>query len=287
MKTRIRYLGILAAALLASSSARANHPVLVEGNCDAPVPGTTILAVIGTCGDYDGDGRIGTAEDTDGADRIFGTIAAALGPGTGAAAGTGANNNGLVTIVRSGRFAEQVIITGTNAPTNPPTTILGDVTLEAAPGVEAIIDAVLDADPGGGNATRSGQAGIVIVSPAGRRVTLRNLTVRNWFAGFDIGTTSQVSLINVRVYNHAHVGIRVRATAEVVIDKSEVIGTGFRTGVGTDHPASPPVPGAGIVFRDSANGAVYRTNVTGNFGGGILDQSTGTVTQLDNYLFNN
>ena len=34
------------------------------------------------CGDFDGDGRIGTAEDTDGGDRIFGTINAALGPFT-------------------------------------------------------------------------------------------------------------------------------------------------------------------------------------------------------------
>ncbi|HWT02475.1 MAG TPA: hypothetical protein VN256_19640, partial [Pyrinomonadaceae bacterium] len=73
----------------------ANHPVLVEGNCDEPAPGTTIITgPAGTCGDYDGDGRIGTAEDTDGADRIFGTLNAALGPGTGAAAGTGANMNG-------------------------------------------------------------------------------------------------------------------------------------------------------------------------------------------------
>src|SRR6185295_8448403 len=83
----------------------ANHPVLVEGNCDSPVPGTTLVSP-GTCGDFDGDGRIGTAEDTDGADRIFGTLNAAIGPGTGAAAGTGANYNGKLIIVTSGRFAE-------------------------------------------------------------------------------------------------------------------------------------------------------------------------------------
>src|ERR1051325_7377766 len=74
------------------------HTVLVEGNCDSPVPGTTLVAS-GTCGDYDGDGRIGTAEDTDGADRIFGTINAGLGPGTGAAAGTGANFTRKIIIV--------------------------------------------------------------------------------------------------------------------------------------------------------------------------------------------
>ena len=39
------------------------HTVFVEGNCDSPVPGTTIVT-LNTCGDFDGDGRIGTAEDT-------------------------------------------------------------------------------------------------------------------------------------------------------------------------------------------------------------------------------
>ena len=77
---------LLFMSLIAGSNVSANHPVLVEGNCDSPVPGTTIVTG-GTCGDFDGDGRIGTAEDTDGADRIFGTLKAALGPGSGAAAG--------------------------------------------------------------------------------------------------------------------------------------------------------------------------------------------------------
>src|ERR687893_2103515 len=102
---------VLVAATAHVSSVRvsANHPVLLEGNCDSPVPGTTIVEK-GTCGDFDGDGRIGTAEDTDGADRIFGTLTAALGPGTGAAAGTGANFNGHIIIVTSGRFAENIQI---------------------------------------------------------------------------------------------------------------------------------------------------------------------------------
>src|ERR1044071_9765419 len=112
---RLGIFGLLAATLLvgttflSSTKVEANHPVLVEGNCDSPVPGTTIVEK-GTCGDFDGDGRIGTAEDTDGADRIFGTLTAALGPGTGAAAGTGANSNGRIVIVESGRFAESLTI---------------------------------------------------------------------------------------------------------------------------------------------------------------------------------
>ena len=78
------YMFLLTAALLFAGTAfyggtevSANHPVLVEGNCDSPVPGVTIVTQA-TCGDFDGDGRIGTAEDTDGQDRIFGTLAAAL-----------------------------------------------------------------------------------------------------------------------------------------------------------------------------------------------------------------
>ena len=47
-------------SLLVGNNVLANHPVLVEGNCDSPVPGTTLVAP-GTCGDFDGDGRIGTA----------------------------------------------------------------------------------------------------------------------------------------------------------------------------------------------------------------------------------
>ena len=107
----------------------ANHPVLVEGNnCADAGPNVTTVPP-GTCGDFDGDGLIGTAEDTDNnTDRIFGTINAALG-----ADRNGASQNGRVTIVTSGRFAEVVNITAAN----------GNVTLEAAPGIEANIDAVL------------------------------------------------------------------------------------------------------------------------------------------------
>src|ERR1051325_3316689 len=38
------------ALLVGSSKVEANHPVLVEGNCDSPVPGTTLVTVAGTCG---------------------------------------------------------------------------------------------------------------------------------------------------------------------------------------------------------------------------------------------
>ena len=57
---------IAAGFLLAAATAWANHPVFVEGNCMVPPFGfhnSGVVPVGGTCGDFDGDGRIGTAED--------------------------------------------------------------------------------------------------------------------------------------------------------------------------------------------------------------------------------
>ena len=108
-------ISVAALTMAVMPSASANHAVLVEGEQD-----------------YDGDGLIGQADDNDNAtDRIFGTITAALGAANG-----GAGQNGRVTIVTSGRFFESVTI----APTT------GNVTLEAAPGVEANVEAVAVGD---------------------------------------------------------------------------------------------------------------------------------------------
>lgn len=144
---------VVSASVMTNTFVSANHPVLVEGEAD-----------------FDGDGRLGTAEDTDGDDRIFGTITAALGAANG-----GANQNGRVTIVTSGRFHEQLIVSNAN----------GNTTIEAAPGVEATIDAVATGTraaqfSGSTNVVRQGQPGIIINSPNNRYVTLRNLVVRNW-----------------------------------------------------------------------------------------------------------
>ena len=79
MITPPRVKNYISTALLSAPTLLAGHSVLVEGNSDSPIPSTTPVEN-GTSGDYDGDGRVGTAEDTDGADRIFGTINAALGP---------------------------------------------------------------------------------------------------------------------------------------------------------------------------------------------------------------
>ncbi|HYJ87936.1 MAG TPA: right-handed parallel beta-helix repeat-containing protein [Pyrinomonadaceae bacterium] len=236
---------IAGVTLLSGEQASANHPVLVEGNCDSPVPGTTIVN-INACGDYDGDGRIGTAEDTDGADRIFGTISGALGPGTGAAAGTGANFNGRIIIVRSGRFAEVVVIQTGSA---------GHVQIEAAPGVEANIDAVLQGDPAGGNNGRQGTSGIYVDIPG--TVTLRNLTVRNFLVGLEIVNGSRVYVDNCRFENNLDIGIRARILSRLIVNNSHIINTGRRVGTAQSSPS--PGLGNGIQFEEVSGGVISNT----------------------------
>lgn len=257
-----------AVALLCPATAFANHPVLVEGNCNNPPAGNPAAVAPGTCGDYDGDGLIGTAEDEDG-DRVFGTIAGANGTGA-----TAANNNGTITIVTSGTFAEQVTLTG-------------NVTLQAAPGVDANIDAVLQGDP---NATaRQSTPGIIVDAPGNRRVIIRNIASRNWTSGIQVNGQSRVSIERCRVEHNVNYGIEVTGSAAVQIDKSEVMATGFRLNSGgVDFPTtSTPDPGVGISFEDTSRGSVYRTTITGSFGAGITDTSSGKVKQAAVYLFDN
>ncbi|MGH8569322.1 MAG: right-handed parallel beta-helix repeat-containing protein, partial [Gammaproteobacteria bacterium] len=237
----------------------ANHPVLVEGNnCADLGPGVT-LVVPGTCGDYDGDGRIGAAEDTDNAtDRIFGTINTALGNNlalVGAAIqATTADQNGSVRIVTSGRFRERVLITAAN----------GNVSLEAAPGVDADIDAVVQGLAG--NDVAQGNPGILVDAPAARRVTIRNIMSRNWTAGIRAVGTSHVAIDNCRLENNRDFGVHVMDQARAVITNTEVNATGFRQGAGVDNT---PNPGIGIAFEDFSRGAVAVSRVTGSFAAGI------------------
>ncbi len=262
--------------MVSASTALANHPVFVEGNCNVPpagnstIPGTTGAA----CGDYDGDGLIGTAEDNDG-DRVFGTI-------NGANSAAGVNNNGTITIVTSGTFAEIVTLTG-------------NVTLQAAPGVNANIDAVLQGDSGSG--ARQGQPGIIVNAPANRIVVIRNITSRNWTSGIQVNGSSRVSIENCIMEHNVNYGIEVNGSARVKIDKSQVLATGYRLNPGTgDFPSDQfrPSPGVGIRFAGSASGAVFRTEVSGSFAAGIAATpsgnpfgNSGAVTLGDVYLFDN
>lgn len=247
----------------------ANHPVLLEGNCDSPVPGTTIVGIGGVCGDFDGDGRIGTAEDTDGADRIFGTLRAALGPGTGAAAGTGANQNGMVMIVTSGRFSEVIRVGQTTEPGDGGSLNPGNVTIEAAPGVIANIDAVFQGDPAGGNTTRQGSNGITVVySSAFRVVTLRNLVIRNWHNGILVAGIARVNIDNCRLESNIANNISLIDNANVAITNTQSVSAGLR--IGSSVPTAPN-PGYGLVLRNNARASVMNSSFTNNQGAGIVN----------------
>jgi len=239
-----------AALLFASAPALlANHPVVLEGNCNVPPAGSSAAAV-GVCGDWDGDGVIGVNEDNDG-DRVFGTF-------TGANGAAGANNNGTITIVTSGVFAE-------------PMMLAGNITVQAAPGVEANFDAVLQGDAGSG--ARMGISGVTINAASTRFVVLRNLTIRNWTVGIQVNGDSKVLIENCKVEHNTNYGIWAADSSSVLVDSSMVIATGRRVNPGTgDYPAGmSPMPGNGVEFSGMATGAVVDSTVTGSVGNGITD----------------
>lgn len=254
MKLPLKHTTLACALVLSAgvSTALANHPVLVEGEKD-----------------YNGNGLVGAAEDSaTPTDRVFGTINGALGT-----ANNGIAQNGSIQIVTSGRFPELVQIT--------PTT--GNVTIEAAPGVLADIDAVLQGDPG--NGFRQGIPGIIINAPATSRITLKNLTIRNWTVGVFIMGNSNVTLENCLIEGNTNQGILVGNNAKVAIVNCTITSSGFRTAAAP--VTNPRAPGAGIQFFDNASGIVSNSTITGNFDVGIERVGTGTVTVRNNTLFNN
>lgn len=276
----ITALMLFAGVSLSTNSVSANHPVLVEGNCDSPVPGTTLVSP-GTCGDFDGDGRISTAEDTDGADRIFGTLRAALGPGTGAAAGTGANYNGTIVIVASGRFAENLFIGNAGIVVGEGSATPGNVTIEAAPGVEAQIDAVLQGDPAGGNNTRQVLPGIQIAYVANdRRVVLRNLTIRNWATGVLAQLESRVTIDSCRFENNRDQGVLAQNNSQIGVFNSKFEATGFRESTAPNSTTF----GHALQFENTSAGSVAHTHITGSRGAPIFNTGTGIVTYYEMFL---
>lgn len=266
---------VLALAVWSAPPTSANHPVLVEGNCDSPVPGTTIVQQ-GTCGDFDGDGRIGTAEDTDGADRIFGTISAAVGPGTGAAAGTGANFNGRVIIVKSGRYSEAIDPMTTNSMIT--LNIASHLQIEAAPGVEANLDAVFQGDPAGGNTARQGGIGISMNLGPGASVILKNLTIRNFLIGIRQRGSGRLLLDNCRVDNNLDYGVEVLDQSNLLMEQGRITGTGRRIG----GPANTTPFGHGLHVADSASAVLNRSLIFNSKGAGV--QNTSVVATFDSLI---
>lgn len=254
---RIAGLAALGAALLVPSAAMANHPVQVEGNCQ----GAQTDADPGSCGDRDADGRLGDAEDRDG-DRVFGTINAALGNvdlGSPELNALTVNQNGRVQIVSDGQFPEAIVIGRTARAPMP-----GNVTLEAAPGVEADIDAVVQGVDG--NAARQEQVGILVDMPANRRVTLRNLVTRNWAEGVRVTGSSRVTVDDVLAENNLDYGMRVRGSSRAAIRDTIITASGFRVAPMTRTEARP---GDGLRVEGRSAVSLFGTTISGSRGAGV------------------
>lgn len=267
---RVLAAGAIAAPMvLLASPALANHPVFVEGNCFGPGAGDTATGLqespvaAGTCGDYDGDQRIGEAEDTDG-DNSYGTIQAAV---------LAVANNGLVTIVANGTFPEVVRLQPTDG---------ANITLQAAPGVNANIDAVTQGAPNGD--FRPTRPGIVINGCDECRVTIRNVTTRNWTDGVAVRGSSHAHLDEVIAENNTDYGIHVTDDARVSISDSQVNATGFRTDA--NGPAQPN-PGTGVSFEDYSRGSIYRTSITGSAAAGLATDGGPIPATVQVQLFDN
>jgi hypothetical protein len=248
----------------------ANHPVLVEGETD-----------------FDGDGRVGQAENNDGpaGDPLgltFGTIAGCLG-----AVNAGIGQNGACQIVTSGNFLEVVNITN-------------QVTIEAAPGVVANIEAfVAPADPrlqefptaAADPFALQAAPGIIINSPDDRYVILRNLVITNWTDGIRIMGSSHVLLDNVRVDHNISNGINVLDQAEVAIRNSQITSTGYRLNPRTGNfpTANPPTPGIGVNFQGNSRGEIRNSVIAGNFDEGLNVTRGARVRSSgrDNLIFDN
>lgn len=262
--------------LLLPTLAFAGHTVLVEGiNAANGAPGIT-TATAGTGGDFDGDGIVGTAEDTDNAfDRIFGTLKFALSGTNG-----GVNLAGRVSIVTSGRFPEAVAIVGAN----------GDVTIEAAPGVDAVIDANVQGNPApapNDTGTLLESAGFTIDAPATRVVTLRNLTIRNFATGILVRGVSRVHLDHCRIENCRDFGVRVIDTAKLTMTNCQVVGAGLRVGAGKDTAnGDTPQPGHGLAFEGTASGLLSEVIVRGSFATGLVG-NTRRIVRKNVLLFDN
>ncbi len=264
--------GALCAPLLAlATPAAANHPVYVEGNCFGPGAGDAATGLrqspvaAGTCGDYDGDGLIGKAEDRDG-DNNYGTIGAAV---------TAVANNGRVTIVASGTFPEVVRLQPMNG---------ASISLEAAPGVDANIDAVVQGNPD--NAARSAGPGIVIDGCNTCRVTVRNIMTRNFTDGVRVRGRSHVHLDQLHAENNISYGVHVMGRSRVSISNSQVNATGFRADA--DGPDQPD-PGVGVFYEGRSKGSIHRSSVTGSALAGVAsdDGAAGTIRLKLVQLFDN
>lgn len=229
---------VVCSALLAVSTIVVHGTSFVEGNCNGSRQESQTTTTPGTCGDYDGDGRLGTAEDADG-DRVFGTITAAL------------NQDNRITIVTSGIFAESLTITAE----------FGNVTLQAAPGIEAFIT-----PPSRGGVFVGITINVTNNDPP--YVVLRNLHLSDWESGILVQGNSCVAVEDCRVENNLFYGISASGNTKLTITGTKVHVTA--TNLNADEG---PDPTYGIVYSGRASGTIFSTTVSGTFIG-ISNRST-------------
>ena len=258
----------MVAVLALAAPAAANHPITVEGNCFGPGTGATATGLRtspvepGTCGDYDGDGLIGAAEDED-LDNNFGTINAGL---------EAVAQNGTVTIVTNGTFPEAVRLTPVEG---------ASVTLEAAPGVRATLDAVVQGQAG--NADRATQSGIHVRGCGGCQVTVRNLATRNFARGLAIHGQSNVLLVGVRAEGNLNYGIKAMDRARLTVRSAVVNATGYRKDAAGVAKAEP---GIGVRILDDARASLHNATVSNSRDAGIKARRDNVLLR-DVQLFGN
>jgi hypothetical protein len=178
--------------------------------------------------------------------------------------------------VTSGRFVPSSTITIYDAASGPT-----NVTIEAAPGVDANIDAVLQGDPAGGNASRQNIAGIhVIATGDDDRIVLRNLVFRNWLEAIRVNGGARVTIDNCRFEHNLDYAIRAMGTSMVIVHESTISDTGSRFGAGVGNFA---VPGRAVSFEGSSRGLVAKTQIVHSKAEAISNASSLGTTAVQYY----
>ena len=176
----------------------------------------------------------------------------------------------------SRRYAETLFIGQSGFFPGLGTATPGNVTIQAAPGVNAEIDAILQGDPAGGNTARSNSTGITILYPPGFTsvVTLRNLTIRNFAEGVAAVLSSRVHLDRCRIENNLNHGIHVIDNTLVTITNSTITANGRRTGLGS----SVASPGNGLTAENNAQVRTSDSTFAHNVAAGIFSGPTTNVS---------
>jgi hypothetical protein len=250
-------LALVAALALTAAPALANHSVWVEGDVD-----------------WDGDGLLGVDEDMDD-DGVYGTL-------NGGVDAVGLN--GAVTVVTTGQFNEVLEID------NPG----GNLVIQAAPGVMALLEAFRPPGNDPANTTRQNATAIHVndsTDPAAvheelvtgkahggsddgeRVVILRNLHIRNYNTGVRATGTAHVTIDNVTFDSNVAWGVFAQDSSRVTVSNSLVLATGRRTTPAPD--LTDATPGVGIEAADFATIDVFNTVVTNSIGAGIANTTEG------------